>query len=231
MSQPVPIIVAVDGPAGSGKSSVCARLADLLGWTYVNTGAIYRAVGVLVAKQDLDIHSEDELEPALQKIVRDLSWDNATRTLWYAGEELTADLRSATASKMASQIARIPMVRQYLMELQRRVAQQADRGAIVDGRDIGTVIFPDAQLKIFLTASLEERARRRHAELNQGKQDAAMAIDSVQADIASRDEQDANRTAAPLKMAADAVQIDTTDVALADVVQNIATLLRQRDLL
>jgi cytidylate kinase len=226
-----PVIVAVDGPAGSGKSSVCARLAQRLDWTYVNTGAIYRAVGLLISEQDVDLHNEAELMQAMDRFVRDLVWNEKNGSIWCGDRDLSEDVRTPTASKWASMIAKMPVVRTMLLDVQRRLALQASKGAIVDGRDIGTVIFPDAELKIFLTASLEERARRRHAELCRAKVDESPVVERIQEDIARRDEQDSSRISAPMKMAEDAVQVDTTSLALDDVVDHLHTLLRQRKLI
>lgn len=222
-----PVIVAVDGPAGSGKSSVCSRLAKRMNWTYVNTGSIYRAVGLLIAEQELELDDEPRLTAALEKMVPQLVWDDSKGSIACGDRDLSEEIRSATASKWASTIARMPLVRGYLLDVQRRLALQAKQGAIVDGRDIGTVIFPDAELKIFLTASIEERARRRHVELG-GKDEASFL--QIKDDIERRDNQDSSRSSAPLKMASDAVPVDTTKMDLDEVVEHLVGLLRERRL-
>lgn len=221
-----PLIVAVDGPAGSGKSSVCSLLADRLGWTYVNTGAIYRAVGLLAHEKGVDLQSEAKVAEVVGVLVRELMWDAKSCRLYHAGRDLTDHLGSVEASRCASTIARMPTVRARLLDLQRRLALQAERGAIVDGRDIGTVIFPDADLKIFLTASLDERARRRYAQLSE----ATHNLEAVKNDIAARDDQDTGRGTAPLKQADDAVPVDTTGLGLDAVVDRLVHLMQDRRL-
>jgi cytidylate kinase len=232
LSQLKPKIVAVDGPAGSGKSSICYRVSERIGWTYVNTGAIYRAVGWLAAQARADLDNEAAVARVVEEIEADLRWHSHTRSLWYKDTDLTPILETEAAGSAASKVARQPLVRLRLLPVQKNLALAAPVGALVDGRDIGTVVFPDADLKIFLTASLEERSRRRLAQLgrHEGEIDAT-ELETIRAGIARRDEQDEGRSAAPLKIAADAVVVDSSSMSVEDTISSIVHLMRTRGLL
>jgi len=186
------MIIAIDGPAAAGKGTLARRIATALNLPYLDTGLLYRAVGRLV----LDA-AENPADPvAATKAARALSESDLTRT----------DLRGPDADMAASQVASIPGVRAALLDYQRHYGDK--NGAVLDGRDIGTIVFPHADIKLFVTASIEARAARRHAELlHRG---AAISLDAVKEDLESRDEADRNRAAAPLKPAADATLFDTT---------------------
>ncbi len=186
------MIVAIDGPAAAGKGTLARRIAAALGLPYLDTGLLYRAVGRLV----LDAGANPADPAAAIAAAERLAEADLRRP----------DLRSAEADRAASQVASIPGVRAALLDYQRRYGGR--HGAVLDGRDIGTIVFPDAEVKLFVTASLEARAARRHAELT-GRGE-TVGIAAVQADLAARDEADANRAAAPLRPAADAVLFDTT---------------------
>jgi CMP/dCMP kinase len=186
------MIIAIDGPAAAGKGTLARRIAAALNLPYLDTGLLYRAVGRLVLDAGAD---PADPEAATQAATRLTSAD-LSRT----------DLRGGPADKAASQVASIPGVRAALLKFQRHFGTA--NGAVLDGRDIGTVIFPDADVKFFVTASLEARARRRHAELLGCGHD--VTLEAVQADLVARDEADASRKAAPLVPAADAMQLDTT---------------------
>lgn len=220
-----PIIVAVDGPAGSGKSSICFHVAARLGWTYVNTGALYRAVGLLAARNGLT--APEAIADLIEEMAKDLSWDAATRSLSYRGRDLTPELASEEAGQGASRVAKIALVRDRLLPVQRQLTLAANKGALVDGRDIGTVVFPDADLKIFLTASIEARSLRRVHQLGLAEDD---ALGKIKAGIAKRDEQDKNRDLAPLKLADDAVTVDTSDLTLDQTVDAIVALINAKGL-
>ena len=222
MSENRPKIVAVDGPAGSGKSSVCAKVAARLGWSYVNTGAIYRAVGLVAAREGVDLHSEDAVSAQVENITRQLAWKGESQRLFYGDEDITDALVSDENGKNASLVAKMSGVREKLLTIQRQWALKAERGAIVDGRDIGTVIFPDADMKVFMIASLDERARRRMLQL--GRDDEA-SLAKIKADINARDSRDAGRDAAPLAKADDAVEFDTTGMDLTKAVDSLAQLI------
>lgn len=223
-----PMIVAVDGPAGSGKSSICHKVAERIGWSYVNTGALYRAVGLLAARLRLDLNDERAVSDLVDSLAPDLSWRAESRELWLGSENLTPQLLSEAAGAAASVVAKQSLMRQRLLPVQRQLTLSAPVGALVDGRDIGTVVFPDADLKIFLTASLDERSRRRLQQL--GGVDSQEILDDIKAGIAARDEQDGARGVAPLKQASDAVVVDTSYMGVEETVDTIVSLLRQRGL-
>ncbi len=224
-----PYIVAIDGPAGSGKSSICFHVCERIGWTYVNTGALYRAVGWVATRDGVDLADEHAVAGVVEALNADLKWEPARRTLFYRGRDLTQDLLSEAAGTGASKVAKLPLVRDRLLPLQKQLALGAPRGALVDGRDIGTVVFPDADLKIFLTASLEERAKRRLAQLGESMETGR--LQDVMRDIGGRDERDAAREVAPLKQAGDAVLVDTSALSLDDTVATIVRLIEAKGLL
>jgi cytidylate kinase len=188
------MIIAIDGPAAAGKGTLARRIAAALGLPYLDTGLLYRAVGRLV----LDAGANPADPEAATAAAKRLTEADLTRR----------DLRGGAADMAASQVASIPGVRAALLDYQRHYGGK--NGAVLDGRDIGTIVFPQADVKLFVTASLEARALRRHAELA-GRGD-KISLDEVRADLAARDEADANRKAAPLRPAADAAQFDTTDM-------------------
>jgi CMP/dCMP kinase len=206
-----PIIVAVDGPAGSGKSSVCAEAARRLHWGYVNTGLVYRAFGFL----SLGL-SDDELAQSTPKIIANvnefLKWDGLNHQMLYKGENITPTLVTDELGARASKLAKVPEVRQGVLDLQRKFALACPQGAVIDGRDIGTVVFPDADVKIFLTASIEERAQRRFTQLQRKGLADGFTLEMIQAAMSLRDSQDRARTVAPLVQAEDAVLLDTSDL-------------------
>jgi cytidylate kinase len=188
------MIIAIDGPAAAGKGTLARRIAAALALPYLDTGLLYRAVGRLV----LDAGQNPADIDAATKAAKALKEADLTRT----------DLRGPEADKAASQVASIPSVRAALLDYQRHYGGR--HGAVLDGRDIGTIVFPHADIKLFVTASLDARAQRRHAELFQRGE--TISIDDVKADLAARDEADRNRTAAPLIQAIDATRFDTTDM-------------------
>ena len=204
-------IIAVDGPAGAGKSTVSKIVAAKLGYTYIDTGAMYRAVALKSSRscEDLvDIIEDTEIE-----------LDDKSR-VFLDGQEVTNEIRTPEISKLASDVSKFGFVRKKLTELQRKMAQ---RGAVImDGRDIGTEVLPNADLKIFLTASIEERARRRFEELQAKGQ--TVNFDAVKNELALRDKQDSEREIAPLKQAEDAILIDSTNLMIDEVVGKILTL-------
>ena len=191
------MIIAIDGHSASGKGTIAKRIAAWFGIPHMDTGRLYRAVGVAALKADTDFEDAQ----ALARIAISLDLNDFD----------DKELRSAEAAQAASKVARVPEVRQALFELQRAFATQA-KGAVLDGRDIGTVIAPDADAKLWVTASLKERARRRHKELEQEGRDISLA--QVEEELAARDERDAARRDAPATKAEDAVLIDTTDLTI-----------------
>lgn len=215
-----PFVVAVDGPAGAGKSTVSCGLARSLGFRYVDTGAMYRVVGVLAREQGLDLDDGEGLGSLCARLrIAFEDRPDGVHT-WADGRDLTAAIRSADAGQWASRVSALPEVRQRLVAMQRALG--AEGGVVMEGRDIGTVVFPDAAVKIFLTASAAERARRRCEEL------AARGIRvdpaTVEREIAERDARDRGREHAPLRPAADAVVVDTTDRTVEEVIAQLRAL-------
>jgi CMP/dCMP kinase len=206
------MIIAIDGPAAAGKGTLARRIAAALNLPYLDTGLLYRAVG----RRVLDAGADPADPEAAIQAAKSLTSSDLART----------DLRGGPADKAASQVASIPRVRTALLEFQRHFGTA--NGAVLDGRDIGTIIFPNADAKLFVTASLQARARRRHAELLGRGND--VTLEAVQADLAARDEADANRKAAPLVAASDAMHLDTTaldtDAAFAQAMELIKGRLR-----
>jgi len=214
--------VAVDGPAGAGKSSASRALARRLGFGYVDTGAMYRAVGVLAAERGID----PDDAAALGRLVAALDFELADdgERLLVGGRNLSAAIRRPEAGELASRVSTQPVVRQRLVALQRALG--AAGGIVMEGRDIGTVVFPDAPVKLYLTADPAVRAARRAAELRAG----AATIDeaALARELAGRDRRDAGRAHSPLRRAADAVVLDTTALTLGEVVERMERLVRER---
>ncbi len=234
--RPTPRIVAVDGPAGSGKSSICASVCKRIGWSYVNTGALYRAIAVLAHDRGISLVPSKEaadsnvFQELLEEFEEKASWRHDEEQLLFGDINITPRLGSIEAATGASLVAKMPMVRRSLMPLQRKLALSAPRGAMVDGRDIGTVIFPDADLKIFMTASLEERAMRRMRQLEKENRPGTLTPQEIMESIAFRDSQDSQRDEAPLKQAEDAVVFDTSHLNLSAAVDSLTNLLKTRGL-
>ena len=199
--------IAVDGPSGAGKSTLARLLAEKLGFLYVDTGAIYRTLGLYALRQGVDPGDAGAVIGLLDSVDIDLRHaEDGLQHMYLNGADVTAEIRRPEVSMSASQVSAIPEVRAFLMDMQRDLARRQD--VIMDGRDIGTVVLPQADVKIFLTASPEDRARRRHAELLERGMEAD--YDAVLRDIRTRDANDAGRAAAPLRQAEDAVRVDTT---------------------
>jgi len=215
-------VIAVDGPAGAGKSSASRALARRLGFGYVDTGAMYRAVGVLAAERGID----PDDAAALGRLVAALDFELARdgERLLVGGRDLSAAIRRPEAGGLASRVSTQPVVRQLLVALQRALG--AAGGVVMEGRDIGTVVFPDARVKLYLTADPATRAARRAAELRA----AAATVDeaALARELAERDRRDAGRAHSPLRPAADAVVLDTTALTLEDVVEAMERVVRER---
>lgn len=201
------INVAIDGPSGAGKSTLARKLAEKLNFIYVDTGALYRTVGLYMFRHEISPEDTEGVLEALKEIEVGLRFINGEQHVYLNGEDVSADIRLHEVSQYASLVSAIPAVRQFLFDTQRKLASEND--VIMDGRDIGTVVLPDAEVKIFLTASAEVRARRRYNELLERGQD--VDFDQILADVNRRDEQDMNRPVAPLKPAEDSVLVDTSD--------------------
>lgn len=203
------ISVAIDGPSGAGKSSMARQLAADLGYTYVDTGAMYRAVGLYALRQGQD-PTGAAVTALLPQICLDIRLEGGAQHIYLNGEDVSEAIRTEACGMAASAVAANPAVRAFLLDTQRDLA--ASRDVLMDGRDIGTVVLPDATVKIFLTASAEARATRRLAELQHKGQQADFA--TVLADIQQRDYQDSHRAAAPLKQADDAILVDTSAIGV-----------------
>lgn len=222
------MIVAIDGPAGSGKSTTARRVADALGWLYLDTGAMYRATGLafLDAGAPFVATGAEAVLPGLQL---DLRRDGDGLRVFLGGEEVTERIRTPEASEAASHVSTVPSVRARMVDVQRRIAREqlaAGSGVVMEGRDIGTVVFPDADLKVFMVANPEERAQRRHRELEARGESAT--LQAVADEIALRDARDTSREIAPLRQAADALTLDTTGLTIDDQVEFVLALLRER---
>ncbi len=201
--------IAIDGPSGAGKSSMARRVAGAFGFLYVDTGAIYRTLGLACYENGLDRKNEEEVMKLLPKLEISIRYnDQGEQSMFLDGRNVSADIRRPEISLCASDVSSHAKVRRFLLDMQRKFARE--NNVIMDGRDIGTVVLPDAELKIFLTASPEARAKRRLAELLAKGVDTD--FDKVLEDINCRDEQDTKRAAAPLKKAEDAVLVDSSDI-------------------
>ncbi|MBE6854341.1 MAG: (d)CMP kinase [Ruminococcus sp.] len=216
------INIAIDGPAGAGKSTIARRAAARLGFIYVDTGALYRTVALFCTRRGLK--AEEEIGAALPEAEISLRFADGVQHVILNGEDVSELIRTPEISMAASTIAAIGTVRAYLFDLQQQIAKTEN--ILMDGRDIGTVVLPQADLKIFLTADAEERARRRHKELAE-KPDCP-SYEAILADIIQRDEQDRTRAVAPLKQAEDAVLVDTTRLSLDESVEAVLDLCKER---
>lgn len=227
MIRPVPVIT-IDGPSGSGKGTVAALLAGKLGWKFLDSGALYRLLAFAARNHGVDLTNEEALKVLAEHL--DVQFgaarDGHGMIIILEGEEVTESIRNEQVGAGASQVAALPVVRTAL--LQRQKAFREAPGLVADGRDMGTVVFPDAPLKIFLTASAEERARRRYLQLKARGDDVNLA--SLLEEIRERDERDTQRAVAPLKPADDAVQLDSTTLSIDEVLQKILSEVADRDL-
>lgn len=201
-----PIAVAIDGPSGAGKSTIARVLAKELQFIYVDTGALYRAVGYTALQNGVSIDDLDAVKTLLENAVVELRYVDGEQRVYVNGDDVSDFIRTPEVSQAASQVSAIPFVRQFLFDLQQNMAKQ--HSVIMDGRDIGTVVLPHAQVKIFLTASAEDRAQRRYEELI--AKGLEVTYEDVLSDMRERDKRDSERAAAPLKPADDAVLVDTS---------------------
>lgn len=217
--------IAIDGPSGAGKSSLARAAAARFGFIYVDTGAIYRTVGLAAYHRGVDRRDESAVAAILPELDISMHYSAAgEQRMFLNGEDVSAEIRSPEISICASDVAALPVVRTFLMELQRRMARE--NSVIMDGRDIGTVVLPDAELKVFLTASAEARAQRRLLELEH--KGTAVSFAEVLRDIEYRDEQDSSRAAAPLKRAEDAVLLDTSSIDFDESLSVLSDIITRR---
>lgn len=218
------ISVAIDGPSGAGKSTVARAAAARLGYVYVDTGAMYRAIGLAVCRKGISGDDTADIVATLPEVRLDIRYEDGAQHILLCGEDVSDAIRTPEIAKYASKVSAVPEVRQFLLETQRDMAKNGN--ILMDGRDIGTVILPDAPVKIFLTASAEARAQRRYLELHEKGQ--SITFDEVLHDIQQRDEQDMTRAVAPLKQAADAVLLDTSDISLEQSIEAVLRIIRER---
>ena len=219
------ISVAIDGPAGAGKSSISKELAKKLNFVYVDTGAIYRALAYTALKNNMDTKLDvEKISDLVIKTKIDLKYVDGVQHIFVDNSDVTDFIRTPEVSKGASDVSAIPKVREALLSIQRNIAHQ--NNVLMDGRDIGTVVLPDATIKIFLTASIEERAKRRYKEmLEKGIE---CNFDDIKTDIAYRDDQDSNRAVAPLKPAVDSVIFDNSDYNFEESVNYLYNLIKEK---
>jgi cytidylate kinase len=206
-------VVTIDGPSGSGKGTISQMLAERLGWRFLDSGALYRVVGVAALRRGVGINQPQQLKELTEEIDVIFSKD---RIILF-GEDVTDTVRTESAGSMASKLAALPEVREVLLARQRAFAREP--GLVADGRDMGTVVFPDAQTKIFLTASAEERAKRRYKQLKEKGLD--VSLSRLAEEIRERDERDRNRSVAPLKAAAAALEVESTGLSIEEVFEQV----------
>ncbi len=218
------VAIAIDGPSGAGKSTIARILAAELGFVYVDTGALYRTVGLSMLRHGVDPHDEAAVEPLLEGLTVALGYANGSQRVFLNGEDVSDSIRTPEVSMAASAVSALPPVRRFLFELQQDTARR--QNVIMDGRDIGTVVLPFADVKIFLTASAEDRAQRRFDELI--AKGTVVTFDEVLRDMKERDYNDSHRAAAPLRPAEDAVLVDTTGYTLEKAVETLKNLVEER---
>lgn len=227
MSQdkPVPVLT-IDGPGGAGKGTICQMVAEKLGWHLLDSGALYRLTALAASKHGVDLDDEDSVAVLAKHLdVQFIPTDGLVNTV-LEGEDVSKTIRTEEVGGMASKVAALPAVRQALLERQRDFAQAP--GVVADGRDMGTVVFPEAPVKIYLTASAEERAKRRYLQLQEKGVEGD--IEAILADIQARDDRDMNREVAPLKPAVDALVVESTNMSIEQVLDVVMTELQREDL-
>lgn len=212
--------IAIDGPAGAGKSTIAKAVAKRMNLIYVDTGMMYRAIALFVLRQKIDLQDMEKIVEACKNVDVTIRYEDDMQVVFLNGENVSARLRTEEVGTAASIISPIPEVRRKLVELQRRLAAESD--CIMDGRDIGTCVLPDAQTKIYLTASSEVRAKRRYDELTARGE--ACDLNKIREDIEERDYRDMHRETSPLKQAEDAVPVDTSDMTIEEVIERIIAL-------
>lgn len=216
--------IAIDGPAGAGKSSIAKLVAKKLSFVYVDTGAMFRTMAYYMLQNGVDTKDEDAVSSACEKIEIRIAYEDGVQHVFLGDKDVSAEIRQEEVGKNASVIAPYGRVREKLLNLQRKMASETE--VIMDGRDIGTVVLPDAKVKIFLTASSRVRAKRRFLELQEKGE--KCDIDAIEKDIIARDERDMNREIAPLKQAEDAILVDTSDMTIDEVVEEIIRIAEEK---
>jgi cytidylate kinase len=216
--------IAIDGPAGAGKSTIAKQLAKELSFIYVDTGAMYRSMALYFMRNDIAKEDEAAISDACKTVEVSIAYENGEQQVLLNGENVSKEIRKEEVGKMASATSVYKEVRTKLVELQQKLA--ADKDVIMDGRDIGTCVLPNAQVKIYLTASVETRAERRYQELQE--KGAACDLEVIKKDIADRDYQDMHREISPLKQAEDAILVDSSDMGIEEVVETIKNIYREK---
>ena len=212
--------ISIDGPAGAGKSTIAKRVSGELSFIYVDTGAMYRSIALYLLRKDISATDVEAVKAALEDIEIAIQYVNGEQHVLLNGEDVSGQIRTEEVGNMASKSSALPCVRAKLLELQKKLAREHD--VVMDGRDIGTNILPDAQLKIYLTASVDTRASRRYKELIEKGTDCD--LEAIKKDIEQRDYQDMHRETAPLTQAKDAVYLDSSDMTIDQVVEKIKSL-------
>lgn len=220
------INIAIDGPAGAGKSTVAREVAKQLNYIYIDTGAMYRAVTLKVLRSGLQPSQSDEISQLLESTHIQLRPRPDGQQVWLDGEDVTSQLRSQEVNQFVSQIARIEGVRTKLVNHQKKLSEH--KGVVMDGRDIGSHVLPDAEVKIYLTASTEERAKRRFLEMKSQDPNTLIELAELQKDIEARDEMDRTREISPLIIAEDATVVDTSHLSIQEVVEQLVLICRKR---
>lgn len=215
--------IAIDGPAGAGKSSIAKAVASRIKCIYIDTGAMYRSVGIFAHQSSVDLKNEKKIADLIEDMDMQIKCEEDGQHICINGKDMNSLIRTPEASMAASSVALIPAVRLKLVELQRRIAENSS--VIMDGRDIGTYVLPDADVKIFLTASVEERAGRRYKELIEKGQNCT--LDEVISDMIARDKQDTEREFAPLKQAEDSILLDTTGLSFEESVNKVIEIIEK----
>lgn len=224
VAKPGFIRIAVDGPAGSGKGTVARYVARALGYTYVDTGTLYRTLGFEAQRRGLDVRDEEPVAALARGLQVDLAWNGERLVVLLEGEDVTSAIRTESAGTVASGVAAMPRVRAALLDLQRSFGARG--GVVMDGRDIGSVVLPDAELKVYLDASLDERARRRQLELQERGLD--RPFESLRAEMDARDAQDRQRKVAPLQRLPDAFYVDSTGLSPQEAGERVLAEARRR---
>ena len=217
--------VAIDGPAGAGKSTLAKAVAKKIGFVYIDTGAMYRAIGLYMMDRKVELPDETALKAALDDVKLDIAYENDAQQVYLNGENVTGRIRTEAAGDMASKVSTLLPVREKLVMLQQEMAERID--VVMDGRDIGTVVLPNAELKVYFTAGSRVRAERRFKELSE-KGITGITVEEIEEEIIARDYRDMHREHSPLKQAEDAILVDSSDLTIEEGVERVIALINER---